>query len=287
MVRNRNQHKSEYEDSARNFTLGVLFLVFIASMASFSKTPPHRTYNSLLPPKANSIDTSNHGQSVASIQTYDADPSKYQPPRPVYSYVPSQQYLPQALVNSYVDKDEESDDNGDTESSLQYDETDPYADNDISSDAFVEQAARQQPTQYQWPSINTDSSPSRVYGSDQSNTYAKNNSIWNRDTRNYRRYDSWPQQPQQGSTYDWQSGNSYSWYKYSDGSTHISGSNINTGSYWNQDIKPDGSMHGFDKNSNYWTYDAGTGYYSNLGTGETCYGKGEFRQCYGGTSSGN
>lgn len=83
-----------------------------------------------------------------------------------------------------------------------------------------------------------------------------------------------------GSSYDWRSGNSYSWTRNSDGSTDVNGWNLRTGSSWRTTIEPDGDMRGTDSHGNSWTYDNSTGYYHNFGTGKTCFGKGALRTCY-------
>ena len=83
-----------------------------------------------------------------------------------------------------------------------------------------------------------------------------------------------------GSTYDWQSGNSYNWNTDSQGNTQLRGFNLNTGSMWNQTIEPDGDQRGSDSQGNYWTYDNQTGNYFNFGTGRTCTGKGALRSCF-------
>lgn len=86
--------------------------------------------------------------------------------------------------------------------------------------------------------------------------------------------------PEFGTTYDYQSGNVYTWTKDSTGTTHVQGSNLNTGSMWNTTINKNGSMQGFDKNMNSWSYDSQTGTYMNYGTGKTCIGKGAARSCF-------
>jgi hypothetical protein len=83
-----------------------------------------------------------------------------------------------------------------------------------------------------------------------------------------------------GSSYDWQSGNSYNYSTDSFGNTNIRGHNYKTGSNWNTTVKPDGSMNGRDGEGNYWRYNSGSGYYYNYGTGKTCVGKGASRYCY-------
>lgn len=87
-------------------------------------------------------------------------------------------------------------------------------------------------------------------------------------------------QPSSGSTYDWQSENLYTWRRGLNGTTHVNGLNSRTGSMWQTDIKPDGSMSGFDKDFNPWRYDARTGTYMNLGTGRMCIGEGFARTCF-------
>ncbi|MBN2896139.1 MAG: hypothetical protein JXK05_09660 [Campylobacterales bacterium] len=85
--------------------------------------------------------------------------------------------------------------------------------------------------------------------------------------------------PTSGSTYDLTSGNSYTWSKGYDGTTHMSGMNLNTGSTWSADYQKDGSMRGFDSKMNMWSYDSGSGTYINYGTGRMCIGKGAARIC--------
>jgi hypothetical protein len=81
-----------------------------------------------------------------------------------------------------------------------------------------------------------------------------------------------------GSYYDWQSGNSYNWNTTPGGDTYVHGYNLNTGSMWNQTIRPNGDQNGFDSRGNYWNYNAGTGSYFNS-DGTTCFGRGAFRTC--------
>lgn len=88
-----------------------------------------------------------------------------------------------------------------------------------------------------------------------------------------------PAYAQSGSDYDWRSGNSYYWNTDSQGNTNVRGFNARTGSRWNTTIEPDGDMRGYDSNYNPWTYDSGSGFYQNFGTGETCIGKGYARVC--------
>ncbi len=89
-----------------------------------------------------------------------------------------------------------------------------------------------------------------------------------------------PPKPTSGTTIDPLSGNSYSWSKNGDGSTHVNGANLYTGSMWNTTIQPSGSMNGLDKNFNPWTYDANSKFYMNLGTGKMCVGEGLARTCF-------
>jgi hypothetical protein len=83
-----------------------------------------------------------------------------------------------------------------------------------------------------------------------------------------------------GSNYDWRSGNSYTWNKGPDGTTNLQGFNLRSGTHWNTTIQPNGNMHGFDGGNHYWTYQQGSGYYHNFGTGDTCIGQGYARHCY-------
>ena len=85
--------------------------------------------------------------------------------------------------------------------------------------------------------------------------------------------------PRSGSSYDWQSGNTYFWRRDSSGNTDVNGMNFNTGSMWNTKIKPNGSMTGFDSDMNMWNYDARSKTYMNFGTGTICIGEGFARVC--------
>jgi hypothetical protein len=86
--------------------------------------------------------------------------------------------------------------------------------------------------------------------------------------------------PRSSTSYDWHTGNSYNTHRELDGTTQVNGFNLNTGSTWNTTIKPDGDMTGFDKDMNYWQYDARTKVYMNLGTGTMCIGEGVARTCF-------
>jgi hypothetical protein len=88
-----------------------------------------------------------------------------------------------------------------------------------------------------------------------------------------------PYVPSSGSSYDWRSGNSYRWRKNYDGSTTVNGSNLQTGSTWRTQIKPDGSMRGTDSDYNSWTYNPRSKTYMNYGTGQICTGEGYARVC--------
>lgn len=88
------------------------------------------------------------------------------------------------------------------------------------------------------------------------------------------------QQPRSGSSYDWQSGNSYHYRTDSYGNTTVNGYNLQNGTMWNSRIKPNGNQSGTDAQGNYWDYNARSGTYHNYGTGRTCYGRGEGRTCY-------
>jgi hypothetical protein len=85
---------------------------------------------------------------------------------------------------------------------------------------------------------------------------------------------------QSGSTYDWQSGNMYTWSRQFDGSTHVRGLNSRTGTNWSTTIQPNGNMRGFDGGGNFWNYNDATGLYQNFGMGTTCVGKGAGRTCF-------
>ena len=81
------------------------------------------------------------------------------------------------------------------------------------------------------------------------------------------------------SSYDWQSGNSYSTTHNYDGSHTVHGTNLNTGSSWTTTISPNGDMRGIDSNLNSWSYDSGTGAYQNS-NGHGCIGTGYARSCW-------
>jgi hypothetical protein len=87
-------------------------------------------------------------------------------------------------------------------------------------------------------------------------------------------------QTSSGTTFDATSGNQYNWRRNYDGSTDVRGLNFRTGSMWNTTIQPDGSMRGFDKNFNPWSYDSSSGTYLNYGSGKMCVGKGAARTCF-------
>lgn len=73
-----------------------------------------------------------------------------------------------------------------------------------------------------------------------------------------------------GTTYDWRTGNTYNWSTDYSGNTRVRGYNLNTGSTWNQTIKPNGDQNGFDSQGNYWNYNARSKSYYNYGTGKSC-----------------
>ena len=77
--------------------------------------------------------------------------------------------------------------------------------------------------------------------------------------------------PQFGTTYDYQTGNSYRWSTrpYS-GETQIDGYNLRTGRSWSNTIEPNGDQRGWDSRGNYWTYDRSSDTYTNYGTGRFC-----------------
>lgn len=82
----------------------------------------------------------------------------------------------------------------------------------------------------------------------------------------------------QGRHYDWRTGNSYSTYSDSQGTT-LHGFNSRTGSQWRIRQNNDGSYNGWDANGNYFSGDHRSGSYYNLGTGTVCVGKGYARVC--------
>lgn len=86
--------------------------------------------------------------------------------------------------------------------------------------------------------------------------------------------------PRSRTTYDWQSGNTYTTRKRYNGDTNVDGFNALTGSAWNTTVKPNGSMNGTDSDFNPWSYDSRTGTYINYGTGKMCVGEGYARVCF-------
>jgi hypothetical protein len=89
-----------------------------------------------------------------------------------------------------------------------------------------------------------------------------------------------PYRRSSGTTTDPLSGNTYNWRRQSNGTTHVDGMNLYTGSMWQTDIKPNGSMSGYDKDFNPWTYDSRSKTYMNLGTSQMCIGEGLARSCF-------
>ncbi len=85
--------------------------------------------------------------------------------------------------------------------------------------------------------------------------------------------------PRSGTTTDITSGNTYTWHRSTTGTTDVNGMNPYTASIWQTTIKPDGSMHGIDKDFHVWTYDARSGIYLNS-NGTTCVGTGLARTCF-------
>ena len=83
---------------------------------------------------------------------------------------------------------------------------------------------------------------------------------------------------QYGTTYDWRSGNMYS-YSHGPGGTNITGMNPSTGSIWHNTIEPNGNQHGIDSHGNLWNYNAGSGSYMNS-NGHGCIGTGFARSCW-------
>ena len=80
------------------------------------------------------------------------------------------------------------------------------------------------------------------------------------------------------SYYDWQSGNSYSVHRNSNGAT-INGYNTRTGSMWNQRQNSNGTYSGMDAQGNHYSGNNRTGSYYNYGTGKMCTGTGYARVC--------
>lgn len=87
------------------------------------------------------------------------------------------------------------------------------------------------------------------------------------------------QAPRTTTTYDWQSGNSYTTATRPGGGATINGYNMNTGSMWNTQIDQRGNQQGTDANGNMWNYDARSKTYMNYGTGKMCTGEGYARIC--------
>lgn len=87
------------------------------------------------------------------------------------------------------------------------------------------------------------------------------------------------QAPRTTTTYDWQSGNSYTTTTRPGGGANVNGYNMNNGSMWNTQIDPRGNQQGTDANGNMWNYNAGTKTYMNYGTGKMCTGEGYARIC--------
>ncbi|HUF80723.1 MAG TPA: hypothetical protein VMN03_06280 [Burkholderiales bacterium] len=73
-----------------------------------------------------------------------------------------------------------------------------------------------------------------------------------------------------GYSYDYQTGNSYNWNSYG-GNTTVYGMNPRTGSTWNQTIRPNGNMSGFDSQQRYWQYNRGSNTYMRS-DGKICTG---------------
>lgn len=80
-------------------------------------------------------------------------------------------------------------------------------------------------------------------------------------------------------SYDYQSGNSYTNYADQNGVTTY-GNNLNTGDNWRLRQNNDGNYNGTDADGNYFFGNQNTGAYTNLGTGTSCYGTGYARTCY-------
>lgn len=79
--------------------------------------------------------------------------------------------------------------------------------------------------------------------------------------------------------YDYKTGNSYNVQRTYGGGAAINGFNTRTNSTWNTRVQPNGNMSGMDAGGNYWNYNKSTGSYWNS-NGTSCFGKGQFRQCY-------
>lgn len=79
--------------------------------------------------------------------------------------------------------------------------------------------------------------------------------------------------------YDYRSGNSYRTYKNSYGTTTY-GNNVRTGSSWSVRHNKNGSYSARTARGHYINGNSKTGRYHNFTTGKSCWGKGQFRQCY-------
>lgn len=90
-----------------------------------------------------------------------------------------------------------------------------------------------------------------------------------------------PRQPAAPSTtrsYDWQSGNSYTTRRNSDGSSATNGYNVQNGSMWNSRTQSDGRTTGTDSKGNIWSYNPRSGSYISS-DGTVCTGQGAARVC--------
>lgn len=81
-------------------------------------------------------------------------------------------------------------------------------------------------------------------------------------------------------TYDWQTGNSYT-TTVNGANTTVRGFNTNTGSTWNSTIDASGNQRGTDSRGNVWQYNKATKTYINS-NGRVCVGEGAARVCTGG-----
>lgn len=81
-------------------------------------------------------------------------------------------------------------------------------------------------------------------------------------------------------TYDWQTGNSYT-TTVNGTNTTVRGFNTNTGSTWNSTIDANGNQRGTDSRGNVWQHNKATKTYINS-NGRVCVGEGAARICTGG-----
>jgi hypothetical protein len=98
----------------------------------------------------------------------------------------------------------------------------------------------------------------------------------------YRPYQPYQAQTYQAprTTYDYNTGSTYTTTPMYGGGAQVNGYNSRTGSTWNSTYQSNGQMSGTNSKGQYWTGNSQTGYYHNYTTGRTCYGTGYARTCY-------